>query len=63
MPLVWGPPIERGTNFAGDAVGLSESRTSPFVGHRYLALAAVSFPPLVPHLLHFLFNISLPIFL
>ncbi len=46
-------PIERGTKLHETLLVFP----SPFVDHRNLALAAVSCPALVPHLLQFLFNI------
>jgi len=46
-------PIERGTKLHETLPAFP----SPFVDHRNLALAAVSCPALVPHLLQFLFSI------
>ena len=56
--LFWSPPIERGTKLHG-----TQSNSLGLVDHRVLALAAVSCPSLVPHLLQYLFSILSPIFL
>jgi hypothetical protein len=52
------PPIERGTKLRE-----TQSTQLPLLITVTLAFAAVSCPPLAPHLVQFLFSILFPIFL